>query len=586
MEGIELDSTHELLNRYKVKEGRNEDITIYSDEDSIFNSPSIELGRSAVKNTKNSSPFKKFGTGRSSSLSPSKKVRNDYQDHLHRMRGNSNTGSPLKRNNYDLSEYNDFDDIKGMSGLNIDSLSGSDNTMDKEIQRILDMSSLKLPELQDDQGKDKTELLIKETHKLINTVPASITSSKEGEAYQKMLTTSINKLIKQVESMKRDLENRDNEAKSHRIQLSNLEMKMGLYQRENNDLKKELNQVKKRSVIPQNESRENDLLRTKLIKYRNLYTEADRENQELKSKHNGEPVKESASQQMPVREQPRPTGQADAAEMPSGINPIDRKSLLQDVYKQRLVELQNQLSDIIDDVKDEPPQPEIRPVLQPKLQPHETSKSNEMADAHSQPSLRMLAIFEDLVRAMKNESDESKHVEKPIETQTTPNETSPNESVEQELMENLRNPIDPVLEKILASLDKNNQMYNRLLDVLNPDVNGQPIRISEASTAPMLDEAHYPDPKEREKDIVFQCYVCCPQNHKLHAKRPCKRCSAASSEASGSAGNSVTHSAGNSASDSTSDTHVRDSGPNRMVDFSDPKDNKTINLMGEYKWTI
>lgn len=49
MEGIELDSTHELLNRYKVKEGRNEDITIYSDEDSIFNSPSIELGRSAVK---------------------------------------------------------------------------------------------------------------------------------------------------------------------------------------------------------------------------------------------------------------------------------------------------------------------------------------------------------------------------------------------------------------------------------------------------------------------------------------------------------------------------------------------------------
>ena len=144
----------------------------------------------------------------------------------------------MKRNNYDLSEYNDFDDIKGMPGLNIDSLSGSDNTMDKEIQRILDMSSLKLPELQDDQGKDKTELLIKETHKLINTVPASITSSKEGEAYQKMLTTSINKLIKQVESMKRDLENRDNEAKSHRIQLSNLEMKMGLYQRENNDLKR------------------------------------------------------------------------------------------------------------------------------------------------------------------------------------------------------------------------------------------------------------------------------------------------------------------------------------------------------------
>ena len=135
---------------------------------------------------------------------------------------------------------------------------------------------------------------------------------------------------------------------------------------------------------------------------------------------------------------------------------------------------------------------------------------------------------------MKNESDEKQARRKAYrKTQTTPNETSPNESVEQELMENLRNPIDPVLEKILASLDKNNQMYNRLLDVLNPDANGQPIRISEASTAPMLDEAHYPDPKEREKDIVFQCYVCCPQNHKLHAKRPCKRCSAASSEASG-----------------------------------------------------
>lgn len=587
MEGLELDSTHELLNRYKVKEGRNEDITIYSDEDSIFNSPSIELGRSAVRNTKNSSPFKKFGMGRSSSLSPSKKVRNDYQDHLHRMRGNNNTGSPLKRNNYELSEYNDFDDIKGMSGLNIDSLSGSDNTMDKEIQRILDMSSLKLPELQDDQGKDKTELLIKETHKLINTVPPSITSSKEGEAYQKMLTTSINKLIKQVESMKRDLENRDNEAKNHRIQLSNLEMKMGLYQRENSDLKKELNQVKKRSVTPQNESRENDLLRTKLIKYRNLYTEVDRENQELKSKHNGESVKESASQQTPVRENPRPTSQANAAETPSGIEiPLARTSLLQDAYKQRLLELQNQLSDIIDDVKDEPPQPEIRPVLQPKVQPHQKSESSEIPDAHSQPSLRMLAIFEDLVRAMKNESDENKHIEKHTETQPVPNDTSPNESVKKELVENQHNPIDPVLEKILTSLDKNNQMYNRLLDVLNADTNEQHVRISEPSTAPVLDETHYSDPKAREKDIVFQCYVCCPQNHKLHAKRPCKRCSATSSEASGSAGNSVTHSAGNSASDSTSDTHVRDAGPNRMADFSDPKDNKTINLMGEYKWTI
>ncbi|CUM57618.1 unnamed protein product [Debaryomyces tyrocola] len=589
MEGLELDSTHELLNRYKVKEGRNEDITIYSDEDSIFNSPSIELGRSAVKNTKNSSPFKKFGMGRSSSLSPSKKVRNDYQDHLHRMRGNSNTGSPLKRNNYDLSENNDFDDIKGMSELNIDSLSGSDNTMDREIQRILDMSSLKLPELQGDHGKDRTELLIKETHKLINTVPASITSSKEGEAYQKMLTTSLNKLIKQVESMKRDLENRDNEAKNHRTQLSNLEMKVGLYQRENSDLKKELSQVKKRSVTPQNDSRENDLLRTKLIKYRNLYTEADRENQELKSKHSGEPMKsEHASQQTPVREQPRPTNQANVAEIPSEIEiPIARKSLLQDAYKQRLVELQNQLSDIIDDVKDEPPKPEVQPVLEPKHQPHQTSESSEMPDAHSQPSLRMLAIFEDLVRAMKNESDESKYVEKPMETQPVPNETSANESVEKELVENQRNPIDPVLEKILTSLDKNNQMYNKLLDVLNPDANGQHVRISEPSTAPALDEVHYSDHKEREKEFVFQCYVCCPQNHKLHAKRPCKRCSAASSEASGSAGNSVTHSAGNSASDTTSDTHVRDGGPpNRMADFSDPKDNKTINLMGEYKWTI
>ncbi|CUM57029.1 uncharacterized protein AC631_03692 [Debaryomyces fabryi] len=589
MESLELDSTHDLLNRYKTKDGKNDDITIYSDEESIFNSPSIELGRSAVKNAKGSSPFKRFDMGRSNSLSPSKKVRNDYQDHLHRMRGTSNTGSPLKRNNYDLSEYNDFDDIKGMSGLNIDSLSGSDSTMDKEIQRILDMSSLKLPKLQDDHGKDKTELLIKETHKLISTVPASITSSKEGEAYQKMLTTSINKLIKQVETMKRDVDKKDSDAKSNRIQLSNLEMKMGLYQRENSDLKKELNQAKRRSVTPQNDTRENDLLRTKLIKYRNLYTESERENQELKSKLSG--GNESARQQTPVLEA-RPTSQAKSVDIPSAMaTPIASVALLQDAYKHRLIELQNQLSDIINDVKDEPLQPEVQPMDVPKQPPHQVAESNEIQDSYSQPSLRMLAIFEDLVRAMKNESIESKPLEKQyIERQSLPKETPPNEPMEKESEKDQANPNDPVLEKILTSIDKNNQMYNKLLEVFNSNTKEQQVHINEPIVSPKLEEDHHIDPREREKDIVFQCYVCCPQNHKFHAKRPCKRCSAASSEASGSAGNSATHSAthsaGNSASDSTSNPQVRDSVPNHMADFSDSKDNKTINLMGEYKWTI
>lgn len=589
MDGLGLDSTHDLLNRYKIKEGKNDDITIYSDEDSIFNSPSIELGRSAVKNAKGSSPFKRFDMGRSSSLSPSKKVRNDYQDHLHRMRGTSNTGSPLKRNNYDLSEYNDFDSIKGISGLNIDSLSGSDSTMDKEIQRILDMSSLKLPELQDDHGKDKTELLIKETHKLINTVPDSITSSKEGEAYQKLLTTSINKLIKQVETMKRDLDKRDSEVKSSRIQLSNLEMKMGLYQRENNDLKKELNQAKRRSVTPQTDTRENDLLRTKLIKYRNLYTEAERENQEWKSKLTS--GNDSARQQTPVLEH-RPSSRIKSVHISSEMTtPITKATLLQDPYKLRLIELQNQLSDIINDVKHEPPQSEAQTVTDTKQPPHQVSELNEIQDTHSQPSLRMLAIFEDLVRAMKNESNESKSIEKlPIEKQSVPNERAPSEPIEKESEEGQSKPTVPVLEKILTSLDKNNQMYNRLLEVLSSNTKEQQVYIGEPAAVPEMEEDHHNDPREREKDIVFQYYVCCPQNHKLHTKRPCKRCSAASSEASGSAGNSATHSnthsAGNSAHDSVPGPQVHHAAPNHMADFSDPKDNKTINLMGEYKWTI
>lgn len=590
MEGLESDSTHELLNRYRTKEGNNENITIYSDEDSIFNSPSIEIGRSVARSTNIPSPFKKSAMDRNPSLSPSKKIRNDYQDHLHKMRGSSSSGSPLKRHTYDLSEYNDFDDIKGMSGLNMDSVNVSDSTMDKEIQRILDMSSLKLPEVRDDDHeRDRTKLLIKETHKLINTLPSSITSSKEGEACQKILTTSINKLVKQVESMKRELDMKDDEVKTSRIQVSNIEMKMGLCQRENSELKKEISQLKRRSAVLPKDSRKNELLRTKLIKYRNLYTEADAENQDLKSRLGGQSAREPARQQTPLGKD-RSGSQATPADRRSPAVAMPVLPLPQEGYKQRLMELQNQLSDIINEVTDNQPE------LQHQAQSQRTPEPDRATDPHSQPSLRMLAIFEDLVQAMKSESAENQNIqEEAAGVESEPIETRPVETGSAETKpvdDGPRHLADPVLAKILDSIDKNNQMYNTLLGALTPDSKAPhphvpaPLAAPLAApvAAPVVEETREGDHRDREKDIVFQCYVCCPQNHRMHAKRPCKRCSAASSEASGSAGNS----AGNPASSSsTADAHQHViSVPSHMADLTDPKDNKTINLMGEYKWTI
>lgn len=583
MEGLELDSTNEILNQYKPNDIKDDDISIYSDGDSIFNSPSIEMGRSAIRNNKIPSPFKTYGMGQSPSLSPSKKMRNDYQDHLNKMRGSSNTGSPLKKNAYDLSEYNDFDDLKGMSGINGGRMSVSDSTMDREIQRLLDMSSIKLPELQEKHETDRTELLIKETHKLINTVPSSITSSKEGEAYQKILATSINKLIKQVEDMKRDLERKDTEVKNSRIQVSNLEMKLSLHQKLNSDLKRENTQLRRRPSGSQKDSRENELLRTKLIKYRNLYTEVNRENQELKLRIGGE------SLETPIRSKtPMPTSPASQAtpreqESRSGITSDKKTESAQNGYRRRLLELQSQLSDIINDAKDD--QPQQPPQLEPQDQYQKIPESNTILD--SQPSLHMLALFEDLVRVMKKESVEN------IQSQTAKADSKKNEQPQDR--EETQIPIgepeqnkDSIMDKILDSIDKNNQMYDKLIGVLshNAPVPGA----HEPPNAQLADasrEAVAHRDNDREKDIVFQCYVCCPQNHHLHAKKPCKRCLAVSAGSAGSSAHS-SQSAPNSSSNSSTDGHFASREriiPTHAEDPADSRD-KTINLMGEYKWTI
>lgn len=554
MESVDFDSTYELLNKYKANNGKRDDITVYSDDDSIFNSPSIEIGRSAMGGSRFASPLKSYGRERSASLSPSKKVRNDYQDHMFKARGGSHTGSPYKKSNYDLTEYNEFDGARGTEEVRYDSFD-TDNTMDREIQKILDMSSLQMPQAED-EGPDKTELIIRETHKLVSTLPAAITGSKEGETYQKLLTSSINKLVKQFESVKRELAgkkrelmdkkrelaSKDREVKNIKLHQASAETKLGQFQRDNSEL-----------------------LRIKLIKYRNLYTESQKENEELRARIDGH------VQGMGTTDGAKVAGPHPHARPEQATNKLD-----QDDYKQKLVELQGQLADIISGVTVKPePEEAVVPASESGQQP--------------QPSMRMLAIFEDLVEAMKKEPGEA------LQALHQDPSTAPDADG------------DAVLGKVLASLDKNNEMYNKLLEILKPT----PAATPSGARTPACQGQNFPNlyqnqnPSQNQnipylyqslhqnlqqnlhnllnnlqhaqpaqngqhaqtsaadpKDIVFQCYVCCPLA-RHSPKRPCQRCSTASSLAS----------------DSTKET-------SDAAQHESAKDNKTINLMGEYKWTI
>lgn len=210
---------------------------------------------------------------RGSSVSPLKKTRNDYQDHIFRMRGKergsvSVSGSPLRPLNRDLradlTVYDAFDEpspFRDSGGDVFSKISRDGSSVDREIDDFIAREAQFL-DLQ-------TEYVLRDTHKVINSIPDSIVASAEGEKYHAMLTASVNKLMREMDNLRHEnnlLRDRDY-ASDYRIR--ELEARVSHLQMENGRLASE----RLAGVADAAAKRANELLRAKLLKYKRLNDE-------------------------------------------------------------------------------------------------------------------------------------------------------------------------------------------------------------------------------------------------------------------------------------------------------------------------
>lgn len=114
----------------------------------------------------------------------------------------------------------------------------------------------------------ETEYAVRDTHKVLNSVPESIVASAEGERYHAMLCESIRKLTREMDNLRHEntlLRDRD---RSSEYRIRDLEAKVSQLQVENGRLAAR--------PVDTGASRTNELLRTKLLKYKRLNDECRR----------------------------------------------------------------------------------------------------------------------------------------------------------------------------------------------------------------------------------------------------------------------------------------------------------------------
>lgn len=568
MASQDSNSTDLLLNS-KIKKNRSgDDLTIYSDDHSEMESiGSIELGRSKSRGYKGLSPSKMDNMGLNTNVSPSKRLQNDYMDHIYKMRTGTNNPSPRKRLSYDLSEFGEYSDDD--HSLELESLNLSRNTIDREIDRLLEASAIKPLGGNISLDPDKSELIIKETHKLVNSLPDSLAMNKEGEKYQRLLSNSINKLIKQYERAKRDVKSKNNEIKLLNQKIRSLESRMQLMQRENGTLKRECSQLNKRSTAQSN-LKENDLLRSKLVKYRNLYLQNQKELDELKNASN-------------VSEQNLAEREINFLE-PAKNSDFNRlANLLQEIVIKGFTQPQSENSK--EDFNTNKKIPKETPkdqemVPEDPLYVDENAKQPSQENEFLPHNLKLLKIFQEMLHAPSKEARKDNSTQ-PEEPQPIVNNNAKVQSQADGPLDTSKNfdPEDDVFHKILNAIEERNDLYTKLIGALNlPPPHQDSIRPSSvpalSSSPPTASESNQDSfhnstadlnsSKLRsnslrhsdERDIVLQCYLCCPHSHlgeiKPPARTPCQQCSTVSSAENQSFCN----------------------------------DNKTISLMGEYKWTL
>lgn len=248
------DNTQDILDRYDKRgtESDNEDdLSLYS-EGSIFKENVSPVRLSPFKTSPIKSSTNKVST------SPMKNP-------LFTPRNPRSSKKPINSQMTSAGMTNGSSPLR--SKLNKTS---SDISMDRNIHGFINKT---LQELGPELDNDKTDLLIRETHNVINEVPSSILNSKEGEEYQQMISTSLHKLIRKCESL--SAENEKLKSNNHETIIEQLQSRI-------NGLIKS-NELHKQDLLQQNDDflkllnennglkHENGLLRAKLMKYKNLY---------------------------------------------------------------------------------------------------------------------------------------------------------------------------------------------------------------------------------------------------------------------------------------------------------------------------
>ncbi|ODV77121.1 uncharacterized protein CANTADRAFT_326745 [Suhomyces tanzawaensis NRRL Y-17324] len=288
-----MDSTQDLLSNYQSTHDDN--LSLYSISGELnhqlsemydmLEDDSIEIRRSQ---SITQSPFKTSSPLR---LSPTKKLKNDYQDHIFRARS-GNLDSPVKKKRPDLD----------WSRLDLED-SPSYDSIEHKIERFLAGNKAQgEPETAGLEEFDKTELVIKETHKLINNVPASVLNNKEGEKYSQLLGSSLAKIIKSLEAVKSENRalkgERDRAGDKHAHERVQADAAMGRLKTQNSRLEEENSRLREDNAqltrklgqqVPQINAqvgKENQLLREKLIKYKNRSSELEREVEVMREEMN------------------------------------------------------------------------------------------------------------------------------------------------------------------------------------------------------------------------------------------------------------------------------------------------------------
>ena len=344
--------------------------------------------------------------------------------------------------------------------------------MNKEVDDISNHEGIKL---------QKTELLLKETHNLINNIPISL-ETKQSENYSNLLQESLKKLVKKFELVAIENENLKNSG--DKLSIQHLKTRIQNLNKTNDSYKHELNNLTEDYTKVLNDNNDlknkNDLLRTKLIKYKELYEE---------EKRNTKPTTNDKIQKSHIDDLLKSQGQEG-----------------QSIDNEHLLNLYNALGLVLNQQ------------TKPSLVNADHPKKKE--EGSSQSPDRKQALFEQFENILKNRKyDNGNQVEKNVNIE--------NDALKTSIVSTSHAP--PPTSSISDESTKSN----------------------------------------RDKEVIVKCYVCCPQtadhhNHQHNQEVPanatshlgsnigltCQRCHTVSSQ-----------------------NHDR-------------KNSHTLDLMGEYKWSL